>query len=88
MAENSIRTNAGYTITDSITIGQTEIVIGHKKGAFAPYVTWECTGGNNYYWGHYLLNRREAEKDLLERAGSLNAFLVRHENGERDEEAV
>ena len=35
----------------------------------APFVTWECKNGNNYFLGHYFSSRREAEQDLLERAG-------------------
>ena len=34
----------------------------------APFVTWECKDGNNYFWGHYLTTRKAAERDLLERA--------------------
>ena len=62
------RTNAGYTITDSIFIGNAEFVIGYNPSYSAPYVTWECKDGNNYFWGHYLSKRRAAEKDLLDRA--------------------
>lgn len=40
------RTNAGYTITDSIFIGKAEFVIGYNPSFPAPYVTWECKDGN------------------------------------------
>ena len=63
-----VRINAGYTITDSIHIGNAEFVLGEFPGAPAPYVTWECKDGDNYFWGHYLSSRDAAEKDLLERA--------------------
>ena len=62
------RVNAGYVITDSIFIGTVEVVIGHNPEMSAPYVTWACKDGIDYYWGHYMSNRRDAEKDLLERA--------------------
>lgn len=62
------RINAGYTITDSIFIGSVEFVIGHDPENTAPYVTWTCKRGNNYFWGHYLGSRKAAEKDLLKRA--------------------
>ena len=62
------RTNAGYTITDSIFIGKAEFVIGHNPSFSTPYVTWECKDGDNYFWGHYLTERKAAERDLLERA--------------------
>ena len=45
------RTNAGYTITDSIFIGKAEFVIGHNPSFSTPYVTWECKDGDNYFWG-------------------------------------
>ncbi|MDD4414855.1 MAG: hypothetical protein PHR14_10005 [Oscillospiraceae bacterium] len=64
-----IRKNAGYTITDSVHVGNAEFVIGEFPGAPAPFVTWECKDGDNYFWGHYLSSRQNAERDLLERAG-------------------
>ena len=64
----SERKNAGYTIVESIHIGNSEFVIGHKPGAPSPYVTWECTNGDNYFWGHYIMDRYNAERDLIERA--------------------
>ena len=63
------RTNAGYTITDSIRIGETEFVLGRRGGSFPMYVTWACKGRDNYYWGHYFGDLLEAQKDLLARAG-------------------
>ena len=64
-----LRTNAGYTITDSITIGDTEFVLGVNEKAPDPYVTWWCSNGNYYFWGHYTSDLMAAKKDLLERAG-------------------
>lgn len=71
---NRERINAGYTITDSIRIGTTEFVLGERDGAPAQYVTWECKGGSNYYWGHYMTDRDEAERDLLCRASEEREF--------------
>lgn len=34
------RKNAGYTIVQSLMIGNAEFVIGHHPTAPAPYVTW------------------------------------------------
>ena len=62
------RMNAGYEITDSLHIGKYEFVIGKNNAEPAAYVTWCCTGGNNYFWGHYMNTREDAEKDLLERS--------------------
>lgn len=70
------RKNAGYTIIQSLMIGNAEFVIGHHPSAPAPYVTWECMNGDYYFWGHYCNNRMEADRDLLNRA---NVELERQE---------
>lgn len=75
----SERKNAGYTITDSIHIGKAEFVIGAHPKAPSPYVTWECSGDNNYFWGHYFPDRRSAEKNLLERAQAELTYLMQQE---------
>ena len=51
------RTNAGYTITDSLTIGNTEFVIGKNNATPPMFVTWACKGGNDYFWGHYMASQ-------------------------------
>lgn len=67
----SERINAGYIITDSIFIGDSEFVIGANGTSLGTmYVTWQCKDGDNYFWGHYLSDRKAAEKDLLDRAGN------------------
>lgn len=63
------RINAGYVITDSIHIGDTEFVLGVSEHKPAMFVTWACTEGNNYFWGHYHDDLLKAKKDLLGRAG-------------------
>lgn len=81
------RENAGYTITDSIHVGNAEFVIGERPTAPAPFVTWECMGGSNYFWGHYLPDRMAAERDLLDRANlELERNLRRHEPKEKSKE--
>ena len=62
-----MRTNAGYTITDTIHVGRVEFVLGEQADG-KMFVTWECEDGNNYYWGHYYDNRTAAKLDLLTRA--------------------
>jgi len=61
------RENAGYTITDSVHVGDYEIVIGERKGAPAPYVCWYCKDGSNYFWGNYCGTRSAALKSLCKR---------------------
>ena len=63
-----IRMNAGYIITDSVHIENTEFVLGVSSTEQSMFVTWQCTGGNNYFWGHYHDDLLNAKKDLLARA--------------------
>ena len=63
----SQRTNAGYIITDSVHVGDTEFVLGVSQHIPNDFVTWRCSNGN-YYWGHYHSNLFSAQKDLVERA--------------------
>ena len=60
------RSNQGYEIIESCTIGNTELVIGHHPKAPNPYVCWYCKGGDNYYWGCYC-NTLEAARGEAER---------------------
>lgn len=61
--------NAGYTITDRLTVGNVEFVIGQNDDAPAKFVTWKCKKGEtDYYWGHYCSDRLTALEDLCKRA--------------------
>ena len=62
------RENAGYIITNAITIGDSEIVLGVHKTRPNEFVTWECTNKDNYHWGHYCTSLLSAQKDFCERA--------------------
>lgn len=61
------RKNAGYIITNAITIGDSEIVLGVHETKPNEFVTWECSNKNSYYWGHYFTSQLKAQKDFLER---------------------
>ena len=61
------RMNAGYEIINSITVGKSEIVLGYNENASSKYVTWQCTNGDNYFWGHYIDDKLKAQRDFLER---------------------
>ena len=61
------RSNQGYEIIESCTIGSTELVIGHNPKAPNPYVCWYCKGGDNYYWGCYCNELSEERESLSER---------------------
>ena len=81
------RENAGYTIVGSMEIGNKEIVLGQMDSQYGTkFVTWECTGGGNYYWGHYFDNELEAKADFCRRSMEEFAFqksLPQKEDHER-----
>ncbi|EQB20427.1 hypothetical protein UNSWDHB_2255 [Dehalobacter sp. UNSWDHB] len=61
--------NAGYTITDRLSVGNAEFVIGQSESAPAKFVTWKVKkDGKDYYWGHYSNDRLMALEDLCNRA--------------------
>ena len=63
------RINEGYAITDSVHVSNAEFVIGQNKTKYGTmYVTWKCSNGTDYYWGHYFEDRFAAQKDLVARA--------------------
>lgn len=63
------RVNESYVITDSVHIGNAEFVIGQNETKYGTmYVTWRCSNGTNYYWGHYFEDRFAAQKNLVARA--------------------
>lgn len=61
------RSNAGYIITNSITIGESEIVLGVHETKPDMFVTWECNNKTDYFWGHYSTSLLAAQRDFLER---------------------
>ena len=61
------RENAGYIITNQITIGDSEIVLGVHKDLPKHFVTWECKDKTNYFWGHYFSDLISAQKDFCTR---------------------
>ena len=65
--ENEKRSNQGYEIIESCTIGSNELVIGHNPNAPNPYVCWYCKGGDNYFWGYYCNDISVAREKLNER---------------------
>lgn len=78
------RTNVGYVITDSIHINGREFVLAHNSNKSSPYVTWECTNGNDYFFGHYFSNMKNAQKDLVKRAYEEVKFMEMNEKNTHD----
>ena len=56
------RENAGYIITDSCHVGDSEFVLGVHLTAPQQFVTWKCTDRKDYYWGHYFSDLFSAQK--------------------------
>lgn len=64
---DSARTNEGFVIQNAISVGSKEFVLGvHMKNPEL-FVTWECKGRNDYFWGHYTDSLLKATKDLCQR---------------------
>lgn len=63
----NFRKNEGYIITNAMTIGESEIVLGVHETQPNMFVTWECSGKNDYYWGHYFTDMLSAQKDFCKR---------------------
>ena len=84
-----IRMNAGYIITDSIHIRNTEFVLGVSCAERSMFVTWVCQGNDYYYWGHYHSDLLTAKKDLLERAGAELEYqkMKQERSGEQPEKS-
>lgn len=68
------RSNQGYEIIESRTIGSTEFVIGHNPHAPNPYVCWHCKNGTDYYWGVYVNELAAAKKSFDERCQQTGRF--------------
>lgn len=60
--------NEGYTIIESMTVGQCRFVIGENlNNPAAPYVTWQANIKNdpdNFFWGHYCATKLGAVADF------------------------
>ena len=72
------RKNAGYIITNSITIGESEIVLGVHETKPDMFVTWECNNKTDYYWGHYFTSLLTAQRDFFERGLDKVRFYEHH----------
>lgn len=72
------RLNAGYIITNSITIGESEIVLGVHLSAPNQFATWECTNRQTYFDEHLFNDLLLAEKDFCKRGYEKALFYERH----------
>lgn len=61
----------GYTVIDSLRVGEVEIVLAHNLKAVSPYVTWKAyahSGFQNFNFGNYFSNKQAARADMIARA--------------------
>lgn len=66
-----VKTNAGYTIWESKMYrtqenGDNYVVLAENEKT-GMWVTWECTNGTDFYWGHYYKSQTEATRDYYNR---------------------
>lgn len=71
--------NQGYTIIESVTVGNARFVIGENKDSrIAPYVTWQANIKNDpdsFFWGHYCSTKLDAIADFGKRVTDEAEFL-------------
>ena len=75
--------NNGYEIIADMNIGSNAIVLGYKKSAPSPYVTWSTTKNRQYGYeiGHYFKSKNDAFHDFESRCNALyKATLERNRN--------
>lgn len=82
----NFRKNEGYIITNAITIGESEIVLGVHEAQPDMFVTWECSGKNDYYWGHYFTDLISAQKDFCERGLNKVKFYEKMQKKPKEQE--
>ena len=63
------RINCGYEIIETVRVSdRLEFVTAASMCNPNSFVTWGCTNGDNYFWGHYFINRERALADMHTRA--------------------
>lgn len=71
--------NEGYTIIESMTVGNARFVIGENPNhQAAPYVTWQANvknDPNNFFWGHYCATKLDAVADFAQRINAEAEYL-------------
>ena len=82
------RENAGYIITDSCHVGDSEFVLGVHLTAPQQFVTWKCSNRTDYDWGHYFSDLFSAQKDLVARAQEEVQYLEEQRQNAVGQEAA
>lgn len=61
----------GYTVIDSLRVGEVEIVLAYNPKAVSPYVTWKAyahSGFQDFNFGNYFNDKQAARADMIARA--------------------
>ena len=56
----------GYTVIDSLRVGEVEIVLAYNPKDVSPYVTWKAyahSGFQDFNFGNYFSNKQAARAD-------------------------
>lgn len=61
------RQNEGFLITNQMTVGESEIVLGIHTTRANMFATWECADRHHYFCGRYFTSLLSAQKDFCER---------------------
>ncbi|MCM1245286.1 MAG: hypothetical protein NC293_06530 [Roseburia sp.] len=77
------RINESFVITGAIPVGNKEFVLGVNRKAASSFVTWECRGRDDYFWGRYTDSPLKAARDLCERAMAEIVYLEQRENRQK-----
>lgn len=82
--------DGGFTVIDSVCLSnKTEIVMGRRESFYGiNYATWECSDGNNYYWGHYdISTEQQARLDMFERAAERMRQILPEQYSQSEDES-
>lgn len=82
---SDMRTNAGFVITNAIMVGNKEFVLGVNRKNPKSFVTWECKGETDYFWGHYTDSLLKATRDLCQRVMGEVEYLEQAEQERKEE---
>lgn len=61
----------GYTVIDSLRVGEVEIVLAYNPKDVSPYVTWKAyahSGFQDFNFGNYFSNKQATRADMIARA--------------------
>ena len=79
------RQNDGFLITNQMTIGDSEIVLGIHTTRANLFATWECTDRYHYFGGRYFSTLLSAQKDFCQRGLNKVKFYEMNKSPKKNE---